>query len=216
MNMYKIITGIDLDGVIAGFTELAIENVKKEFHIDVTYEEMYIPNIGKIVWDKMSDKEKNGYNNYQELYARICPAGFFSYLKPIGNSVQSVKNLYSAGCRIVFITKPMDWQYSTNEKYEWLKRYFKDIEYSVVMVDSMQAKKLFDVDVLVDDDAYALMKLAPYNRICIKTPWNKEYREKGYEGISVNNFDEAAEFIINNLDFYSQKDKEGLDAPKSN
>ena len=210
----KVVVGIDMDNTICNFVKEANKNFKNEFNEIIPYDDIYIPRMEKIIWERLSDNKKAEYKNYNELKDIMVPVGFFEKLEPLGDSVNSIKKLYNAGCKIIFITKPMEWKFSTSEKYNWLKKYFSDIQYSVAMVDSMQTKKLFNFDVLVDDDAYALMKLPPYSKICINTPWNKEYREKSYEGISVDNFDEAAKFILNNLDFYSQKDKEGLDAPK--
>lgn len=214
MTKGYVTVAIDMDNTICNFVDEANKNFKEEFNIIIPYNEIYIPRMEKILWERLSDIQKKPYRDYHELEGIMVPLGFFYNLKPIGDSIESVKNLYRAGCKIIFITKPMEWKYSTWEKNEWLRKYFNDIQYSVAMVDSMEAKKLFNVDVLIDDDAYALMKLPPYSKICIKTPWNKVYREKGYEGISVDNFDVAAKFILDNLDFYKQEDKEGLDGPK--
>jgi 5'(3')-deoxyribonucleotidase len=206
---------IDMDGTIANFSDLAIRKVRSNFGIEIKNEELEVPNIGKITWDKMTGQQRSGYKSYLDLYKFICPPGFFRELNPFLGATNAVKELYNIGAKIIFLTKPLDWTYSTQEKMDWLNIYFKDIEYSVIMVNDMTSKSMIDCDILIDDDPLALMKLPPYNGICIERPWNKEFREKAYTGISVKEMYDASEFIIKNFEFMSQKDKGAFDAPKS-
>ena len=205
---------IDLDGVLANFTSKALEQVKKIYDIEMKYEDITKARIGEMVWDKMSEEQREKYGE-PNVYGDICPAGFFYSLDTYPGAVEGVKNLYHAGHKIIFLTKPLEWKHSSSEKMEWLDLHFNDIEYSVIMVSDMSSKYRVQCDCLIDDDPRALVKLPPYHGICIARPWNKEFREKYYEGIVVDSMREASEWLINNEDFMSLPDRGGIDAPKS-
>ena len=204
--------GIDMDGVIARFTMRAIENCKKVFGLEVIYDEIRIPQFANMIWDQLTVEQQANYPTKGHLYNDLCPPGFFEELEPFPGAIQAVKDLYSAGHKIIFLTKPLEWKYSAPEKIAWLKYFFSDIEYRVIMVSDMTCKHLVGVDVLVDDDPRALIKLPPYHGICISQPWNKEFREKSYNGIVAEDFRAAAQFLLNNEKMMGWFDKGGLDA----
>lgn len=207
--------GIDMDGVVADFIKLANKQCKARFDIDIKYEEITSSHYSEIIWDKLSEEQKKDFEDSHFCYKLICEPNFFYELEPYKGAIEGVKRLEKFGAEIIFITKPLGWINSPIEKALWLKKYFSDIKYSVMMVSNMDNKFMIDVDVLIDDDPRALMKCQPYHSICIAHPWNKEYREKSYSGIVSDSLASAVDWLIENADFISMKDKGGFDAPKS-
>lgn len=220
---------IDMDGVIANFTERAIMMTDRVYKLKLTCDDLRETRIGNLIRNRLLDRTYNeqvGFTGIvanlhsmvdeeKEIYKKICPKGFFASLSPYPNAIEAVKSLDNAGHEIIFLTKPLEWKHSSSEKIEWLNEYFNDIRYSVIMVSDMSSKHMIQCDCLIDDDPRALVKLPPYHGICIARPWNKEFREKSYEGIVANSMAEAAEWLLANEDFMSLSDKGGFDAPKS-
>lgn len=169
------IIGIDMDGTIADFTTLSFKNVEKTFGIKMTREDAYKPNTAELVWDRMTKKQKANYADKREIYKDVCPAGFFYEIKPLKGAVRAVNKIAKMGNEIIFITKPLDWKNSAPEKVEWLKKYFPDLKYRIIMVDDMHLKELIDVDVLIDDDPRALQQTLSVP-MCIAQPWNENSR----------------------------------------
>ena len=213
---------IDLDGVIANFTDSAIMMTEREYGIKFKYEDFKVPNIGYMITKYFQDQNMfmglygTKTPSRKEIYSKICPPGFFYNLAPFPGAIQAVKDLYNDGHEIIFLTLPLNWDTCSKEKEDWLNAYFHDIEYSIIMVSSPKIKNRVQCDCLIDDDPYALGKMAPHHCICIERPWNEEFREKTYEGISAASMREAADWLIDNKEFMSMHDKGGVDAPKSN
>jgi 5'(3')-deoxyribonucleotidase len=207
-----MIIGIDMDGVIANFTGRAISEIKKEFNINLKYDEITENKMGAFIWDLLLEEEKKRVKGIGHIYEYICPPKFFSELEPYENSIESIKRLYNDGNQIVFITKPLEWRYCTEEKIEWLKKYFSDIEYTVIMISKMEDKVLINIDIMIDDDERVLSKFNKKNIICIAQPWNKEFREKFFEGFVAKGIKEAIDYILENKEYLSLLDKEAFNA----
>lgn len=208
---------IDMDGVIAKFTDSAFVMAKEVFDLELTIEDMVHSKIGNIIWNKLPISKRLQLSNEREIYKYLCPEGFFESLEIYDGAVKAIKMLSDFGHNITFLTKPLEWRYSSNEKIKWLNKYFGNIDYSVIMVSDMQAKHIIDADLIIDDDPRVLEGIEEKRAICIARKWNEEYRVKQYNGVTVENIYEAAQFIIKNEKYYLQLDKEGLeDAPKSN
>ena len=210
---------VDMDGVLANFTQNAVLMANTLWNLELTYDSITEPQIGKLIINELYKRAKKDYDlsGFEDnIYKKLCPKGFFFYLDPYPNAIKAVKNLYEAGHEIIFLTKPLEWKYSSSEKIAWLDKYFGDIKYSIIMVSDMSSKYMIQCDCLIDDDPRALVKLPPYHGICIARPWNKEFREKMYEGIVVDSMEAAANWLLENQEFMSLPDRGGIDAPKSN
>jgi 5'(3')-deoxyribonucleotidase len=171
--------GIDMDGTIANFTEESFHRVKELYGITMTVEEdAYMPKTSQLVWEKLSPEQQAKYKDHRELYREICVPGFFLGLKPFPGAVEAVRELAAEGHKIFFVTKPLNWDRSAPEKIEWLKKYFPDMEYSIIMVNSTKAKGILDLDVMVDDDLRVLDNISLAARICIAQPWNERGRNR--------------------------------------
>ena len=184
---------IDMDGTIADFTTKSFEKVKELYGIKLTKDDAYKPKTAELVWERMTDQQKNKYENKNEIYGEICSAGFFLSLKPFDGAIEGVKHLAEDGHEIVFLTKPLNWDRSAPEKAKWLKKHFPDLDYTIIMVDSVKAKHLIDVDVLVDDDSRVLEGVELAVPICIAQPWNEKDRDKYV--IVAESFANAVEMI---------------------
>jgi len=171
------VIAIDMDGTIADFTTHSFKRVKEVFDIDMSMEDAKIPHTAKLVWDRMTDSQKTYYADEREIYNDILYPGFFYDLEPFKGAVDAVKEIVKEGHEVYFLTKILEWERTPTEKAAWLKKYFHDIEYKIIMVDSVKAKHIVDADIIIDDDPRVLdgaMALP----ICIAQPWNEEKRDK--------------------------------------
>ena len=194
-----------MDGTIDDFTNPAIKKVKELFRVDIKAEELTDAGIAKHVWRKLSNGVKQCWGTSWNLYSAICSEGFFLDLPPLPGAIDAVKKIAEEGIEIVFCTKVLHWR-QASEKAEWLKKYFNDIEYMLVVVDKHEAKKLVDADIIIDDDPRVLDVVELPIRILIKQPWNKDHQDK-YVNIA-ENITEAAEITIGHkphIDFWDSQ-----------
>lgn len=168
---------IDMDGTIAKFTEASFKKVKELYGIELTFEDAYKPNTAELVWNRMTEEQRSNFNTPREIYEKLCERGFFLQLEPFEDAIESVKDIYKMGYEIIFLTKAIDWVSTPEDKAEWLKKYFSDIEYKIIMVDSVTCKHIINCDFIVDDDPRVLEGAMPV-KLCMERPWNKEYRDK--------------------------------------
>lgn len=185
--------GIDMDGTTVDFTTASFEKVKKLYGITLTLEDAKVPKTSLLVWERMTEKQRSQYPNAEAMYEDICDDGFFFDLEPLPGAISAVKNLAEAGHEIVWITKVLNWHRSANEKDLWLKKYFGDIKYEKIMVDSVHAKRLIKVDVIIDDDAFVLRDIKESIPIMIRQPWN--ITSRGIYTYEVDNMHEAATIV---------------------
>jgi len=182
---------IDLDGTIANFSNASFKRVEELYGIKMTKADAYKPETAQLVWERMTPAQKSKYTDHRELYAEICEEGFFENLEPLPGAIKAVKELAKEH-EIFFLTKVLNWDRSAPEKAVWLKRYFSTIEYATIMVDSVRAKHIVDVDIVIDDDARVLKGIGGI-AICIAQPWNQLER-KGFLLIA-NDMSEAVKII---------------------
>ena len=168
----------DMDGVIANFTSSAIDKIKEVFGIEMTREDFYIPDTSRLVWERLTPKQKEKYKTRKEIYKDICGEGFFLNLKPFPQAIEFIKKIVEKGHRICFLTKPLNWEFSAPEKVLWLKKHFGDMKYSVVMVDSMEAKGYMDANFIIDDDERVISIITRPIPILLRQPWNKHIRNR--------------------------------------
>lgn len=176
-----------MDGTIADFTKSSFRRVKELYNISMTREDAYKPKTAQLVWERMSEEQRSKYGDHRELYGEICNKGFFYKLSPFPGAIDAVKRMYNEGIEIVFLTKVLNWDRSADEKAKWLKKYFSDISYLTIMVDSVHSKAVIDGDVIIDDDYRVLSHITMPIRIMIKQPWN----------IGKRNFEYIASDIVN-------------------
>jgi len=187
--------GVDMDGTIADFTTLAFIRANELYGLNLKSEEVSKPKIAQIVWEKMSEEQRSKYTDYRELHAEICPKGFFLEIEPLPGAIDAVKRLAKdKEIEIVFVTKPLNWDRSAAEKITWLEKYFSDISYEVIMVDSIKTKRFIDVDFIIDDDVRVMENIEGNIPILIKQPHNIETRNR-YPFV-VDNVSQAVDIII--------------------
>lgn len=189
--MSKQKLGIDMDGVIANWFKSAITYMNNEWFLKLEEKDFYSCRTTEILREHLphlKDKE----NSY--FYERICPPGFFNSIEPYPGAIDKVISLANR-FEIIFVTKPLNYQFSSYEKTKWLKKYFKDIDYRVILVGKSQDKGLLNLDYIIDDDPAVIKEIkSPVVPIMIERRWNEIYREEKPSVISypsiVNCFNE--------------------------
>jgi len=205
MNNLKV--AIDMDGVIADWFTAAMKNIKSNWNIDFRYEDFHsirtFDMLKKTV-PELKDKED------EEIYLKVCPPGFFRGLDLYQGVKFAVKEI-SKYADIVFVTKPLEYKHSANEKLEWLDKHFSDIDYDVIFVKNGRAKGLIDTHFTIDDDPYVIENLIYQQPIIINRPWNLSYKPGSF---NILRFDSLKEFSthfvasVNLADSYIQQLKE--------
>jgi 5'(3')-deoxyribonucleotidase len=170
--MQKIKVGIDMDGVIVDWVSLARKNILDNWNIDILTETSSIRTID-LLRSKVPELQ---FISRKDIYSIVCPPGFFEEAKPYDKAIEAVIDL-SKIAQSVFITKPLDYKYCTNEKVNWLNKYFSAIDYDLVFVKDGRTKGLVDVDYMIDDDPYVIENIKTAKPIMIKRNYNKEWRE---------------------------------------
>ena len=194
------IIGIDMDGCIADFTSLAIKRVNKLYSLNLTIEEMREPKIAAYTYELISNEHKKKYNKPEDMYKDICPAGFFYDIEPFEGAIEAVKKIAKLH-QIVFITKPLDWKNCPDEKHRWLKKYFPDMKYEVMLTSSMQVKGLVEVDVFIEDDPRTIKSLNYAAGILIRQPWNEDHIDASDGVVIINSIKEAPEAVEETLEY---------------
>jgi 5'(3')-deoxyribonucleotidase len=198
---------IDMDGVMVDFVSRALKVAKKRFGIEANYEDIKEMRMAKFIIDNMTEEKKAelkidhdnfiGLEREETIYDHMCPRGFFYKARPYKGAVQAVRDLVEAGHEIVFLTKPLNWKYSTEEKMDWLLKYFRDLidqeKCCVFMLNKTQNKHLIHADLWIDDDPRALTELDVTEAVCVRQPWNEEYRMKEFKGLEVDSLKEFAD-----------------------
>jgi 5'(3')-deoxyribonucleotidase len=185
---------IDMDGVLTDFGTPFRKKIKELYGIECNKE--YVD--ARKLYSLLSPEQQELFNNHRELYGILCGPRFFLDLEPYPGAVEAVQSLYEAEYHIIFLTKPLNWDRSAPEKAEWLKKHFPNMNYDIIMVDSVKSKHIIDVDIIIDDDIRVLEGVELATKICIAQPWNKSIQNKF--GIVVADLKEAAEYIISTTD----------------
>ena len=193
------IIGIDLDGCIADFTKLAIQRTNKLYNLNLTVEEMREPRIAAYAYELISDKHKAKYEKPEDMYRDICPRGFFYDIEPFEGAIEAVKKIAELH-KIIFITKPLDWENCPGEKHRWLKKYFPDMKYEIMLTSSMQVKGLVEVDVFIEDDPRTIKSLEYATGILIRQPWNEDHIDASDGVVIVNSIKEVPEAVEDTLE----------------
>lgn len=191
---------IDMDGTIADFTSLFIKEAGEKFDIQLTYNEVISYDISTFIFNRMTKEQQEEYkDNPRRIYKELLVDDFFNRIEPLEGAVDAVKEIYKQGHDIVFLTKVIDWDDTPKNKAKWLNKYFFEIEYDIIMVDSAKSKHIVDVDIIIDDDPRVLEGVTAIP-ICIAQPWNKSERNS-YHAIADNMHDALGEisFILKTI-----------------
>jgi 5'(3')-deoxyribonucleotidase len=171
-----------MDGVLSNFVGNFLDKANAKYSLNVQYSDIVDPKLEEIFWNQIpnSVKIEQGLATSIDFMRAVIGKGFFNDLKPYPNSILAVKML-AEKYDIVFITKPFEYSFSTQEKKDWLYKHFGNIEYNLILVDHFSTKRLIDVDVIIDDEPRVLEHLTTQLGICVKQPWNKSWLEMNQE-----------------------------------
>lgn len=189
--------GIDMDGVVANAIKKLVSNANKRFFLNIQEEEVDEHGVHNLVIKKLPDGYvKMRFTTAEEVKPLIYSKNFFLSLEEHVGAMNAVREIHGMGHKIVFVTKVMDWETSPGDKHKWLENRLSDIDWDFICVGDMKVKSLIDVDVLIDDDPRAISAF-PRQRMIVKRPWNKKYREQKHERelIEVRSITEAVEKI---------------------
>ena len=148
---------------------------------------------------KVSDIKTYNLLQYigEEGIQLIKEKGFFANLKPIKNSIETIRKLIDDGHIVFIISSPMN-EFSVFEKYLWCKKYlpFFDIKNLILVGNKSELLSKIDGEnsVLFDDcPAY----LREFNGI--KIVMDREYNKELVIGVDydyrVDGWDEFYEFV---------------------
>lgn len=181
-----------MDGVLADFTRAALRRVEQYFGIKIGYDEVTIPRMVDLVYDRLPKNEKRLYSHPRKIYNKIAPPGFFEKLEPYEGVIDTLKELDKIH-EVVIITKPLEWDNCPGEKYTWLKKYL-GYKPKIMMVNAMDVKGMVNVDIMVDDDPRVIRSLELAIPIIVERPWNAEFLE--FEAMhSVKTFNDVPNVI---------------------
>jgi 5'(3')-deoxyribonucleotidase len=199
---------VDMDGTIADFTTASFKKVEELYGIKMTKEDAYKPKTAQLVWERMTPEQKSKYGDHRELYGEICDVGFFEKIKPFEGAIEEIKRMNAAGGEICFVTKVLNWDRSAQEKDRWLKKYFHDMKYYVLMVDSVHSKQCVEADFIIDDDPRVLADIKGPIPIMMKQPWNANTR--GVYPFEVDTVKEAVDIVLQYKESLRWWDQEGM------
>lgn len=200
---------IDMDGTIADFTTASFAKVEELYGIKMTKADAYKPKTAQLVWERMTDEQRAKYNDHRELYGEICDVGFFYNIKPFEGAIEQVRRLAEAGAEICFVTKVLNWDRCPPEKDAWLKKYFPEMKYYLLMVDSVHSKQCVEADFIVDDDPRVLADIDGPIPVMMKQPWNEKTR--GIYPFEVNTMKEAVDIILEYKETLRWWDQKGIE-----
>ena len=190
--------GIDQDGVLSNFVQCFLDRANRMYDLNLQYQDIVDPKLENIVFDLLSNEKKaqTKTNMPYSVLSKIITEGLFEHLKPYPNAIEAVHKVASR-YSVVFITKPFDLYHSPNEKSNWFKKYFSDIEYNLIFVDSFESKRMIDVDVLIDDEPRVLSALTTQLGVCVRQPWNERYLQESPKNVhsSVTGMGEVFEVL---------------------
>lgn len=175
--------GIDLDGVVANFTQGWMDFYNREFNAGLVAED------SKDWGDLVNLTHFNDIEEFWKWSSDLNGHSVFWHLEPFPGAVEAIQDMAADGHEIVIITtKP---GFAVDDTYEWIERNQIPSEEIHILED----KWLVDCDVYLDDGPHVLPGLVEYRpqrTVCrYVRPWNRPL-----DGvIDVHTFDEFREVV---------------------
>jgi 5'(3')-deoxyribonucleotidase len=169
--------GIDLDGVMCDFVDAFLKKVDNLYGIKLEEKNIKEPKLAEYINGLLPANLKR--QSSEELYFDLCTHHFFRNLKPYDGAIDAVRTL-AREHEIVFITRPVDYYHSTSAKESWLREHLNGVDYSLIFVNSFEAKRYINVDLMVDDDPRVLSSLETQIPVMVNRPWNENYTKWAY------------------------------------
>ncbi|MGB7859814.1 MAG: hypothetical protein WBM90_04900, partial [Acidimicrobiia bacterium] len=149
--------GIDLDGVVANFTEGWMKFYNRDFGTNLVFEDS--TNWGDLV-------DLTHFENIGEFWTwsrDLDGHSVFWHLEPFPGAVEALRSFADDGHHLVVITSKPD--FARSDTLEWIERH----RIPAAEVHILEDKWLIDVDVYLDDGPHILgplVKERPDRTIC--------------------------------------------------
>lgn len=169
-----------MDGIIANWAKFAVQNINKNWDLNLTVDDITEWDTVKIVTEKIMEEKGLDPSNVEPPieFKRICTKGCFSALEPYPKVYETTKELSKIG-EIIVITHPINWTKAPFDKAEWLARYLPDIDYKIIFVEESKLKGLVLVDYMIDDSPEVIKSLDIGTiGVMVERPWNKDFIRK--------------------------------------
>lgn len=164
---------VDMDNVLADTLTFTIEKYQNEFKTSINKNHL----AGKYIEDVIPE------NHVEIVKSYPFKEGFFKSLPVMENSQESLYHLHTI-YDLYIVSSAMNYPYSFNEKYNWLKKYFYFIKNDKIVFCG--DKKLIAGDIMIDDNDFNL-KYFCGRKLLFTTISN--INEKNYE--RVNNWNDV-------------------------
>lgn len=175
--------GIDLDGVVANFTQGWMNFYNREFGTEFVVEDSR--NWGDLV-DLTHFKDMD---EFWEWASDLDGHSVFWHLEPFPGAVEAVRSLVDAGHQIVILTTKPD--FAVGDTYHWIERH----RIPAAEVHILEDKWIVDCHAYLDDGPHILPGLVehrPDRLVCrYVRPWNQPVPS----AIDVANFAEFRELV---------------------
>lgn len=175
--------GIDLDGVVANFTQGWMYFYNREFGTELVAEDSQR-------WHDLVDLTHfDEIDQFWDWSSDLDGRSVFWHLEPFPGAIEAVQSLAEAGHRIVIVTtKP---HFAAQDTHEWIETH--GIPTSEIHI--LEDKWLVDCDVYLDDGPYVLPGLVehrPNSTVCrYVRPWNQPVPG----AVDIHNFDEFRKVV---------------------
>ena len=175
--------GIDLDGVVANFTQGWMNFYNRDFGSNLRFEDSQ--NWGDLV-------DLTHFDNIREFWdwsSDLNGHSVFWHLDPFPGAIEALRSLVDDGHHIIVITtKP---SFAVGDTHEWIECH----RLPAAEIHILEDKWLIDADVYLDDGPHILRPLVhhrPDRTVCrYVRPWNTPV-----EGaLDVHDFDEFREVV---------------------
>lgn len=175
--------GIDLDGVVANFTQGWMDFYNRDFGTNFSFEDSQ--NWGDLV-------DRTHFNNIGEFWdwsSDLDGHSVFWHLDPFPGAVEALRALVDDGHHIIVITtKP---SFAVQDTHDWVERH----RLPAAEIHILEDKWLIDADVYLDDGPHILPPLVQHrpDRVVCRyiRPWNVPVDG----AIDVRDFDEFRDVL---------------------
>ena len=157
--------GIDLDGVVANFTQGWMDFYNREFGTELVFEDSQR-------WGDLVDLTHfEDIDEFWEWASDLDGHSVFWYLDPFPGAVEAVRSLVDAGHEIVILTTKPD--FAVDDAYHWIELH----RIPAAEVHILEDKWIVDCEVYLDDGPHILPGLVEKrpNRVVCRyvRPWNR-------------------------------------------